>query len=443
MDLKQINLVLDELEHEKNIPRSAILETIELALAAAYKRDYGERGQMIRATFDLGTGKTTFTQAKLVVDETMIKSDDEVAAEDAALEAGEELPTGETRLLTADGSEAPEEIRRVRFNPERHIMLEDARKEKKDVQVGEEIIFPLEVKQDYGRIAAQTAKQVIIQRIREAERTAVWEEFKEKEGEIVSGTVQRVEGKNVFVDLGKASAILPSEEQLPNERYRIGERVKALLLINAQGARGPSIYLTRAHPKFVAKLFELEVPEIAQGAVVIKGIAREGGSRTKIAVSSTEQGIDPVGSLVGQKGVRVSTVITELGGEKIDIIEWSENLEHYIGQSLSPAKVLSVTVNEDAHSALAMVDGQQLSLAIGRGGQNVRLAARLTGYKIDVRADEASEPEETAPRGDELDKVIARAKEDGGDETVVDAAQGTTPDETTATPPATDEKETV
>jgi len=427
MDLKQINLILDELEHEKNIPKDKIIETIELALAAAYKRDYGERGQMIRATFDLGTGKTTFSQAKLVVDESMIKSEEEIAAEENEDEQEEKITT---RVMTDtnDTVEISEEPRKVRFNPERHVMIEDAKKLQKGIAVGEELILPLEVKQDYGRIAAQTAKQVIIQRLREAERTAVWEEFKEKEGEIVSGTVQRIEGRNVFVDLGKASAILPSEEQLPNERYRIGERVKALLLINERGAKGPSIYLTRAHPKFVAKLFELEVPEIAQGTVLIKGIARESGSRTKIAVASTEQGVDPVGSLVGQKGVRVSTVITELGGEKIDIIEWSENMEHYISQSLSPAKVLTVTVNEEDHSALAMVDGQQLSLAIGRGGQNVRLAARLTGYKIDVRADEAegAEAGADAPRhGDELDAIIARAKAAEG-ESVEEAPAETT-----------------
>ena len=425
MDLKQINLILDELEHEKNIPKDKIIETIELALAAAYKRDYGERGQMIRATFDLETGKTSFAQAKMVVDESMIKSEEEIAEEDASLEGDAPI----IRAVAEDGTETQEEVRKVRFNPERHIMIAEAKKEKKNVEVGEELIFPLEVKQDYGRIAAQTAKQVIIQRLREAERTAVWEEFKEKEGEIVSGTVQRVEGKNVFVDLGKASAILPVEEQLPNERYRIGERVKALLLINERGARGPSIYLTRAHPKFVAKLFELEVPEIAQGTVLIKGIAREAGSRTKIAVASSEQGIDPVGSLVGQKGVRVSTVITELGGEKIDIIEWSEDLERYIGQSLSPAKVLTITVTEADRSALAMVDSQQLSLAIGRGGQNVRLAARLTGYKIDVRADEVVDES----KGDELDALITRAK----DETPDGDSSLETSDET---PPADTEK---
>lgn len=416
MDLKQINLILDELEHEKNIPKDKIIETIELAIAAAYKRDYGERGQMIRATFSLETGKTTFSQVKMVVDESMIKTEDEIAEEDSALEASE----APIRVVSETGEEVTEEIRKVRFNPERHIMLDEARKINKKAALGEELIFPLEVKQDYGRIAAQTAKQVIIQRLREAERTAVWEEFKEKENEIVSGTVQRIEGRNVFVDLGKASAILPSEEQLPNERYRIGERVKALLLINEHGARGPSIYLTRAHPKFVAKLFELEVPEIAQAVVVIKGIAREAGSRTKIAVVSVEPGIDPVGSLVGQKGVRVSTIITELGGEKIDIIEWSEDAERYIAQSLSPAKVLAVTMNDDERSALAMVDSQQLSLAIGRGGQNVRLAARLTGFKIDVRADETvmeDESGEVIIHGDELDDVIAKKKDEAGDET--------------------------
>lgn len=387
MDLQQVKRILDELQHEKGISKESIIETIEMALAAAYKRDYGERGQIIRAKFDLDGGGTTFRQVKIVVDESMLKSDDEIAAEgevEAPVEhrKGREVEHVEP-VVGADG-----EIRKVRFNPERHIMIDEAKKLKKGVQVGEEIEFPLEIKGNYGRIAAQTAKQVIIQRIREAERDAIWSEFKEKEGDIISGIVQRVEGRNVFVDLGRATAILPYEEQIPHERYRIGERVRALLLATERGFRGPGLYLTRSHPQFVAKLFEMEVPEISQGAVEIKSIAREAGSRTKIAVASTEEGIDPVGSLVGQKGVRVGTVISELGGEKIDIIEWSNNHEQFIAHALSPARVLSVDLNEADHVAVVLVDESQLSLAIGRSGQNVRLAAKLSGWRIDIQGKE-------------------------------------------------------
>lgn len=247
-------------------------------------------------------------------------------------------------------------------------------------------MFSLEAKTDYGRIASQTAKQVIIQRLREAERESVFSEFESKEGQVVSGVVQRIEGQNVFLDLGRATGILPKEEQVRGERYRLGERIKAYLVIVEKNPRNPGLYLSRSHPRFVAKLFEIEVPEIANGAVEIKSIAREAGSRTKIAAVSKEEGIDPVGSLVGQKGIRVNTVIAELGGEKIDIIEWKDNAEEYITKSLSPAKVLETEVKPDRKEAVVTVAEDQLSLAIGKGGQNVRLAAKLTGYKIDIRS---------------------------------------------------------
>ncbi|MEK7660267.1 MAG: transcription termination factor NusA [Patescibacteria group bacterium] len=389
MDLQQVKRILDELQHEKGISKESIVETIEMALAAAYKRDYGERGQIIRAKFDLEGGGTTFRQVKIIVDESMLKSDDEIAAEgevEAPVEHERTRGRHVEHIEPVVGDDG--EVRKVRFNSERHMMLAEAKKIRKNAAPGEEIEFSLEMKGDYGRIAAQTAKQVIIQRIREAERDAIWSEFKEKEGDIISGIVQRVEGRNVFVDLGRATAILPYEEQIPHERYRIGERVRALLLSTERGFRGPGLYLTRSHPQFVAKLFEMEVPEISQGAVDIKAIAREAGSRTKIAVASTEEGIDPVGSLVGQKGVRVGTVIAELGGEKIDIIEWSNNHEQFIAHALSPARVISVDLNETDHVAVVLVDESQLSLAIGRSGQNVRLAAKLSGWRIDIQGKE-------------------------------------------------------
>ena len=264
MDLKTIKSALEELIEQKGISREKIIETIEMALAAAYKRDYGKRGQIVRATFDVDTGKISFTQIKLIVDETMIKSEEEIAAEEASKEAEKQ----ETEIVSSEETEG--EIKKVRFNPDRHIMIDEAKKIKKKVSPGEELEFALEAQKDYGRIAAQTAKQVIMQRIREAEREAVYEEFKEKQGEIISGIVQRIEGKNVYLDLGKATAVLPFEEQVPHEHYRVGERIKALLLLTEKSVHGPGIYLSRSHPRFVLKLFELEVPEIKSGAVEIK-----------------------------------------------------------------------------------------------------------------------------------------------------------------------------
>ena len=278
------------------------------------------------------------------------------------------------------------EIKKVRFNPERHIMLEEAKKIKKSVKLGDELTFPLETKDDYGRIAAQTAKQVILQKLREEERDSIYEEYAARQGEVINALVQRVEGRLVFLDLGRSIGILPPEEQVRGERYRQNERIKALVLNVEKTPKGPSIRLSRSHPMLVKKLFEIEVPEIASGVVEIKNIAREPGSRTKIAVVSNEEGIDPVGSWVGEKGVRGRTVISELGGEKIDIIPWNEKAEKFIESSLSPAKILEVDVDKENRVAKVMVAEDQLSLAIGKGGQNVRLAAKITGYKIDIRS---------------------------------------------------------
>ncbi len=386
MDLRAFRSALEQLEAERGIPKNKIIETIELALAAAYKKDYGKKGQIIRAEFSPDTGKTKFSQIKIVVDETMLKPEEE--EEDKTTSPQTEEP--EAKISKTEEVEEPEENelepRKVRFNPERHIMLEEARKIKKGVKPTEELVFPLETKEDYGRIAAQTAKQVIIQRIREAERESVFDEYKSKQGEIVSGIVQRIEGGNVFLDLGRTTGILPREEQIRGERYRLGERVKALLFLVEQGPRGINLYLSRSHPRFLTKLFEIEVPELASGAVEIKAVAREAGSRAKIAVASNMEGIDPVGSCVGQKGVRVGTVISELGGEKIDIIEWAEQSNAFIANALSPAKILEVETKPKTKEAKIMVAEDQVSLAIGKGGQNVRLAAKLTGWKLDIRS---------------------------------------------------------
>lgn len=399
MDLKSFTQAIQQIADEKGISKEKILETIELALAAAYKRDYGKRGQIVRARLNPDTGKVEVRQIKIAVDESMIKSEEEVLVEEAEREVKLAKGEREEKRSFTRATDNEDELlgeKKVRFSPEKHLMLDEAKKIKKDVKPGDELEFPLEYHEEYGRIAAQTAKQVIIQRVREAEREAVFDEYKSKEGELVSGIVQRVEGRNVFVDIGRTVGVLPPEEQIPYERYGVSDRLKALIILVEKNPRGPGIFLSRSHPRFLKKLFEIEVPEIASGVVEIKAVAREQGSRSKVAVISHEDGIDPVGSLVGQKGIRVSTVIQELGGEKIDVIEWSENPGEFIANSLSPAKVLDVQADEQRREARAIVPHEQLSLAIGKGGQNVRLAAKLTGWKIDVRSNKVVEPAEEA-----------------------------------------------
>src|SRR3989344_284335 len=365
-DLKVINSVLQQLEDERGIPKDKMLAAIELALATAYKKEYGKKGQIVRTIFDITSGKAEFYQVKIVVDETKVMMEDEKDEQDLKNIAEENI--------------------RVRFNPEHHILLADAKKIKKDAKVDDEIIFPLEEKGEYGRIAAQTAKQVIIQKLREAEKTSVLSEYGEKEGEIVSGTVQRLERGAIFVDMGRALGMIDYEEQIPSEHYKQGERIRAYLYAVEETPRGIMLKLSRAHPKFLAKLFEIEAPEIAQGTVEVKAIAREAGARSKIAVHSNDNHIDPIGSLVGQRGVRVSTVMSELSGEKIDIILWHEDQAQFIQESLSPAKILKIDLFPEEKRAIVHVSEDQQSLAIGKGGQNVRLAAKLTGWKIDIQS---------------------------------------------------------
>ena len=374
-DLKVINSVLTQLEDERGIPKEKIIDAIETALATAYKKEYGKRGQIVRSKFNIDSGAAEFFQVKIVVDETQVKM----------RETDDEESTDEPQKIEEETS-GTDRDERVYFNPEHHIFLEDAQRIKKDVVVGEEIVFPLEPHDNYGRIAAQTAKQVIIQKIREAEKISVFDEFSKREHEIINGTVQRVERGNLFVDLGRTTGILPYDEQIPGERYKTGERIRAYLYSVEETPRGIFLRLSRSHPQFLHKLFEIEAPEIASGVVEVKSIAREAGSRSKIAVESHDDHIDPVGSLVGQRGVRVSTVMSELGGEKIDIIEWSPEHAQFIEDALSPAKVLTVKIDEAEKRAIVEVSEDQQSLAIGKGGQNVRLAAKLTGWKIDIRS---------------------------------------------------------
>jgi N utilization substance protein A len=365
IDLKIINSVLAQLEEERGIPREKILEAIEMALASAYKKEYGKRGQIIRAKFDINSGKTEMFQVKMVVDDSSVFTDEDEY--DAYLD---------DRRANPEKFEDKEPIEL--YNPEYHIMLDDAKRIKKGAQLGDEIVFPIESTGDYGRIAAQTAKQVIMQKIREAEKVSVMNEYGEREGEIVSGTVQRIERGNIFVEMGRATGFLPYEEQIPGERFGQGERLRAYLFRVEDSGKGVFLRLSRSHPKFLEELFKLEAPEIANGSVKIKAIAREAGSRSKIAVYSDDSHIDPVGSMVGGRGVRVTTVTSELGGEKIDIIEWSQDQKKFIEDALSPAKIISIVLDENNNQATATVSEDQQSLAIGKGGQNVRLAAKLT-----------------------------------------------------------------
>ena len=368
LDLKTMKSALEQLETERKIPREKIIDAIEQSLAAAYKKDYGKKGQIIRASIDINSGDMRFYQVKIVVDESLVRMGDE--------DEEEEIAPGDER---------------VRFNEEHHILIDDAKKIKSDAKLEEEIVFPLEAREDYGRIAAQTAKQVIIQKIREAERGVIIDEYGSKEGEIINGFVSKIERNIVYIDFNRATGIILPEEQIPGEFYRRGERIRAYLYSVEETPRGVNLKLSRTHPQFIEGLFKLEAPEIASGVVEIKSIAREAGSRSKIAVYSNDDHVDPVGSCVGQKGVRVTTVMTELGGEKIDIIPWSADSSLYIVSSLSPAKVLDIEVMENEHKAIVEVASDQLSLAIGKGGQNVRLAAKLTGWRIDIKGVDQAE----------------------------------------------------
>lgn len=397
---------IEEICAEKNIPYQSVIETIEAALAVAYRKDFGQPNENTVATFDVDDGTSRVFDVKNVIADELYEEylaeqkRREVAEAEGTLEAylsakreeEEKLRTAQAEAIQ-NGEEVPEE--KERFDPKKHIALSEAQKLDKKYELGTEIRTELFPPAAYGRMAAQTAKQVVIQRIREAERDIVYKEFKGREGEMLTAMVQRVEGRMVLIDLGHATAIMPPPEQVQRERYRPGDRIKVFLVAVNMTSRGPEIVVSRSHPEMVRKLFTFEVPELQNDSVQIKSIAREAGLRTKLAVYSEAKNIDPVGSLVGQRGTRVQTVISELGGEKIDIIEWSDDPVKYITNALSPAKVISIQLNAEEHSCVAEVKDDQLSLAIGKSGQNVRLAAKLTGWKIDLIGDSGATPTST------------------------------------------------
>lgn len=361
--------VIDQIVGEKGISREKVLETIEAALAAAYRKDRGQKGQDIRAEFSEEDGSARIFKVMTVV-------------EDETLE-----------------------------NPAAQVALTEAVKEDAEAAVGKEYVEEVTpTDPHYGRVAAQTAKQVIIQRIREAEREAVFDEYKDKQGEIISGIVQRIEGDMVFVDIGRATGVLFPSEQVRGERYRVNQRIRVYVVKVDLSARGPEILLSRSHPGMLRRLFELEVPEIFAGSVEIKNIAREAAERSKVAVSAKEEGIDPVGACIGQRGTRIQTIIAELSGEKIDVIQWDEDQPRFIANALSPARVIAVDIFEADRRAVAHVDEDQLSLAIGKRGQNVRLAAKLTGWRIDIVKAGQEEQVEAAASPDEAGAVKPAAE---------------------------------
>jgi len=410
LNIKELTKALKQVAEEKGLEPGKVLDVIESSIAAAYKKEYGQRGEVIKCKLDQATGELKFWQIKTVVDESTVRfvEDEEEQPE----ERNEKERKGKKEPERQPAMESDEE-KLPRFNPERHITLAEAKKIKKGIALGEELSFPLEMRDEFGRIAAQTAKQVILQKLRESERDSILNEWRDKEGQIVSGAVQRFERGNVFIDLGRTIGVMFANESIPGEHYRTGERLRFLVLAVQEDTRLPGIILSRSHPKFVTELFRMEVPELADGSIEIRSIAREPGNRTKVAVASKTDGIDPVGALVGQRGTRVMAVNNELGNEKIDIAEWSDDPEKFIANSLSPAKVESVEILP-RREARAFVPENQLSLAIGKGGQNVRLAAKLTGWKIDVRSQ--TRPEEAQEGGSagivESDQIVPPADDD-------------------------------
>lgn len=368
LNIKQLTLAVRTIAEEKNLPEETVLSVIEQAIAAAWRRDNGERDQDVRAELNVNDGTANVYVSREVVE-----------------------------IVGSDSVE---------------ISLDDAKKVKKDAQIGDIIEDKYEVS-SFGRVAAQTAKQVVLQRLREAEREVVLEEYQDKIGTIVTGTVQRVEPRVVRVELGKATGIIPQSEQIQGEFYSVGSRLKVFIKDIERDNRGPQLILSRANEAFVEYLFRQEVPEMETGAVEIKAIAREAGRRTKLAVASTVPGVDPVGTFVGGHGTRVQAVMNEIGDqEKIDIITFDANSEQFIRNALSPAEVVKVEIDEKAKRAKVFVNEDQQSIAIGRGGQNVRLAARLTGYELDIEtAVVASKPQEAKPRKNIEDSLLSAVEE--------------------------------
>ncbi len=388
-----IESAIRQICEEKGLSYESVMETVEQALAAAYRKDYGNKMQNIEVEFDPTVGTVVAFDVKTVVEnlpeEELEKMRAQQAEDAAAEEAGKSARDAfkeAPRRKEGEEEESLEDEGPV-FNPKTDIMISEAKVLKMSAEIGDVIRTELPVATDFGRMAAMTAKQVITQKLREAEREIIYNEFKEHEGEVLIGTVQRREGRVVLIDLGRSVGVIIPDDQVHTERYNSGDRLKVYVREVSLGTRGPQILVSRSSTELVKALFDLEIPEVSEGLVEIKAIAREGGNRTKVAVASNDESVDPIGACIGQRGVRIQTIINELSGEKIDVIEWSEDTEEFIGAALSPAKVVSIDMNEEEHVAVVNVAQDQLSLAIGRGGQNVRLASKLVGWKLSVVGD--------------------------------------------------------
>ena len=412
--MSDLTSAIKQICEEKNLDFQVVVSTIELALAAAYRKDYGEKNQNIRVEFDPATGKSKIFDVKTVVED--LPEEEEREMLEHLREQQEGIHRNEKEVKKEEHVEGEEEVKK--FNPKTDIQLKEAGIMKHGAVIGDEIVTELPIPESYGRMAAQTAKQVIIQKLREVERDMILSEFKGKEKEVVSGIVQRREGRFVLVDLGKAVGILPAEEQIYNEHYNPGERVKVYIKEVRSGNKGPEIILSRKSEEILKKIFFLEIPEIANGLVEIKAVAREAGSRSKVAIWTDVENVDPVGSCVGQRGARIQTIIQELGGEKVDIIEYDEDPKKFITNALAPAKIISLDLDEAEHKATVKVSADKLSLAIGKAGQNVRLAAHLTDWKIDII--ESSEDGEVK---------VATSEEDGEVVVAEDVVENTTNEE--------------
>ncbi|MFA5092152.1 MAG: transcription termination factor NusA [Candidatus Paceibacterota bacterium] len=507
---------IKQISEEKDIPEESVIETIEAALAAAYRKDFGEKDQNVKVNFEPETGDFDVFDVKTVVEDMELPEEEGEEGVEGEVREGKEVKEGKAKvekpkkskkteekkkveeekkteekkkveeededeafgfglkepakgagkeisgeagksgsdevipssaeavaggegvpLDAAQGQEGAEEDEGPKFNPKTDVMISAARETKPDAEIGDEIRTQLGVPSAFGRMAAQTAKQVIIQKIREAERNKLFNEFKDRERELVNATVQRREGRLVLIDLGKITAIMPPDEQVPGERYAPGDRIKVYIVSVELATRGPEIIVSRSHPDIIRKMFALEIPEVAAGTVTIHAVAREAGARSKVAVSSNQENVDPIGSCIGQRGTRIQTVIAELGGEKVDVIQHDEDPAMFITHALSPAKVVEIELDEDDKVADVLVDEDQLSLAIGRGGQNVRLASRLTGWKINIR--KLGEEAGDTFTADETGAAPAEAAE--SEEPTVDADQSETVSEAPAAEAETGDKE--
>jgi len=425
-----IEQAIRQICEEKGLAYESVIDAVQSALAAAYRKDFGDKNQNIDVEFNTEDGTSRVFDVKTVVEDIDLEELARIEEErkQKAADFAEKIERARGKGEDIAGIEL-EESDGTRFNPKTDIMLSEARIMRfgSVPELGEVLRLELPQPGEFGRMAAMTAKQVITQKLREAEREVVFNEYKEQEGTILNGTIQRSEGRMVLVDLGRTAGILRTEDQVPGERYKPGDRVKVYVQQVALTTKGPQIVLSRASEEFVRKMFEAEIPEVGDGAVVIKEVAREAGSRSKVAVTTTDSQVDPIGACIGQRGTRIQTIISEIGGEKIDIIEWNEDAASFIGKALAPAKVNRVELNEEEKSALVHVNPDQLSLAIGKGGQNVRLAAKLTGWKINI-AEIAAKPVEAVEVAEGVEGIkgeetaaVSPVAEAVGDKPVVEA----------------------